>query len=213
MRVIGFILGFLLILGLVRLSYTVNWDFSHWMPARQKPASTSLQPSASLMPPPSEENADSLADTVDSGNKEVQPIDIDLSSALTASKESNQSAAPQQPVAETKSSLSLEVVRQTHSPVSPEAHAEARVSQAPIRQSLEDKKWQSFWKPFSTPGSAQGFARSITEKTGLEVKVIRVKAGQYEVAFAYSDAEDRVADTRLIERELGLRLEITRKRP
>ncbi len=215
MRVIGFILGFLLILGLVRLSYTMNWDFSHWMPARQKPSSTSFQPPAVQTPQSLAENTDGLTDTVDDDNDEVQPIDIDSSSASTTPKGTDQSGELQLPVAETEPSLpisSLET-RQTSSPVAAEAHAGARISQAPTKQGFEGKQWQSFWKPFSTPGSAQGFARTITQRTGLEVKVIRVRAGQYEVAFPYSDVADRVANTRLIEREMGLKLEFPGKRP
>jgi|GEM_PF-4672374 len=135
------------------------------------------------------------------------PFDVNLSSWMVAWKKSSdqvQGAVPPSPPA----TLSPRPVsQQTPLPQLSRLAAEAQRSPSPTPG--RSKKWQPFWKPFSTRGSAQGFARNIAEKTGLEVEPRRVRPGLYEVVFSYGDEEERVANARLIEHELGLKLKLS----
>ena len=54
----------------------------------------------------------------------------------------------------------------------------------------EETRWYSFWNPFRTEIAARGFVTQLEKATGLDYRVVKIKTGVYEVAFAYgSDAE------------------------
>ena len=50
--------------------------------------------------------------------------------------------------------------------------------------------WYAFWSPFRSELAANGFVSQLQKTTGLDYRVVRLKAGVYEVAFAYSDDSD-----------------------
>ncbi len=50
-----------------------------------------------------------------------------------------------------------------------------------------DLQWFAFWSPFRSKIAAEGFVSQLQRVTGLDYRVVKVKAGVYEVAFAYSD--------------------------
>ncbi len=60
----------------------------------------------------------------------------------------------------------------------------------PAPESLEDENWYAFWSPFRSEIAANGFVSRLQETTGIDYRVVKVKTGVYEVAFAYSDETD-----------------------
>jgi len=57
------------------------------------------------------------------------------------------------------------------------------------------QNWYAFWSPFRSEIAADGFISELQRTTGLDYRVVKLKPGVYEVAFAYSDPPDR--DTKL----------------
>jgi hypothetical protein len=56
----------------------------------------------------------------------------------------------------------------------------------------DESQWYSFWNPFRSEIAARGFVTQLEKVTGLDYRVVKVKTGVYEVAFAYnSDVERR----------------------
>ena len=52
------------------------------------------------------------------------------------------------------------------------------------------QQWYAFWSPFRSEIAASGFVDQLQRVTGLDYRVVKVKPGVYEVAFAYiEDAE------------------------
>ncbi len=50
-------------------------------------------------------------------------------------------------------------------------------------------QWYAFWSPFRSEIAANGFVAELQRVTGLDYRVVKVKPGVYEVAFAYGDDE------------------------
>ena len=50
--------------------------------------------------------------------------------------------------------------------------------------------WYAFWSPFRSELAANGFVSKLQETTGMDYRVVKVKTGVYEVAFAYTDDAD-----------------------
>jgi hypothetical protein len=63
---------------------------------------------------------------------------------------------------------------------------EAEPEPAPVL----DENWYAFWSPFRSELAANGFVSKLQESTGIDYRVVKIKTGLYEVAFAYSDDED-----------------------
>ncbi len=59
----------------------------------------------------------------------------------------------------------------------------------PIREAT-DQQWYAFWSPFRSKIAADGFVSQLQRTTGLDYRVVKLKPGVYEVAFAYSDDSD-----------------------
>ena len=53
-----------------------------------------------------------------------------------------------------------------------------------------EEHWYAFWSPFRSEIAANGFVTKLQEKTGIDYRVVKVKTGVYEVAFAYTDDAD-----------------------
>jgi hypothetical protein len=68
----------------------------------------------------------------------------------------------------------------------PEPDSEAEPESAPVI----DENWYAFWSPFRSELAANGFVSKLQEATGIDYRVVKIKTGVYEVAFAYSDDED-----------------------
>ena len=56
-------------------------------------------------------------------------------------------------------------------------------------------QWYAFWSPFRSEIAASGFVTQLQRVTGLDYRVVKIKPGVYEVAFAY--AEDAEISTNL----------------
>ena len=50
--------------------------------------------------------------------------------------------------------------------------------------------WYAFWSPFRSRIAADGFVAELQRTTGLDYRVVKLKPGIYEVAFAYTDDAD-----------------------
>ncbi len=55
---------------------------------------------------------------------------------------------------------------------------------------IVEENWYAFWSPFRSELAANGFVSKLQESTGIDYRVVKVKTGVYEVAFAYVDDAD-----------------------
>lgn len=76
----------------------------------------------------------------------------------------------------------------------------------PARPPDVDAHWHSFWNPFRSEIAANGFATRLTAVTGIDYRVVRLKPGSYQVAFAYADDSERASKIAQIEKATGLEL-------
>ena len=61
---------------------------------------------------------------------------------------------------------------------------------APRPEPVPDEHWYAFWSPFRSEIAANGFVARLQQTTGMDYRVVKLKPGVYEVAFAYSDQDD-----------------------
>ena len=66
--------------------------------------------------------------------------------------------------------------------------------------------WYSFWNPFRSEIAANGFVSQLERVTGIDYRVVKVKSGVYEVAFAYYDDSERSTKLSQISAATGLEL-------
>jgi hypothetical protein len=67
-------------------------------------------------------------------------------------------------------------------------------------------QWYSFWNPFRSEIAATGFVSQLEKVTGLDYRVVRVRTGVYEVAFAYDNDVERRTKLSQIAAATGLEL-------
>ena len=67
-------------------------------------------------------------------------------------------------------------------------------------------QWHEFWNPFRSEIAAKGFVSQLEKVTGLDYRIVRVKAGVYEVGFAYGDDAERRLKVAQISAATGLDL-------
>ena len=67
-------------------------------------------------------------------------------------------------------------------------------------------QWYAFWSPFRSEIAANGFVDQLQRVTGLDYRVVKVKPGVYEVAFAYEDDGEITANLSQISAATGLQL-------
>ena len=76
----------------------------------------------------------------------------------------------------------------------PEPDTEALIEQIfsldPVAELPVEDNWYAFWSPFRSELAANGFVSKLQESTGIDYRVVKIKTGLYEVAFAYSDDDD-----------------------
>jgi len=77
---------------------------------------------------------------------------------------------------------------QTKAESEPDPLLEVATDPAVIEQS-----WYAFWSPFRSRIAAEGFVAELQRTTGLDYRVVKLKPGVYEVAFAYTSDSD-IAD-------------------
>ena len=71
---------------------------------------------------------------------------------------------------------------------------------------VEDLQWYSFWNPFRSEIAANGFVSQLEKVTGLDYRVVKIKTGVYEVAFAFADDVERRSKISQISMATGLEL-------
>jgi len=76
----------------------------------------------------------------------------------------------------------------------------------PVVPSESEMRWYSFWNPFRSEIAAKGFVSQLEEVTGLDYRIVKVRAGVYEVAFAYIDDMERMNKLEQISAATGLNL-------
>lgn len=96
-------------------------------------------------------------------------------------------------------------------PVPPETVAAAPGAAPDAAEILPDEpapelRWYAFWSPFRSEIAANGFVDQLQRVTGLDYRVVKVKPGVYEVAFAYEDDQDVTASLSQISAATGLQL-------
>ena len=106
----------------------------------------------------------------------------------------------------------------TTEPAAPQVQADEGDDIAPIAmsfrfappvddaQTLADMQWYSFWNPFRSKIAASGFVSRLEKVTGLDYRIVKVKTGVYEVAFAYNDDDERRSKLSQISAATGLDL-------
>jgi len=68
------------------------------------------------------------------------------------------------------------------------------------------QQWYSFWSPFRSEIAASGFVDQLQRVTGLDYRVVKIKPGVYEVAFAYNDDAEITDSLSQITAATGLQL-------
>lgn len=76
--------------------------------------------------------------------------------------------------------------------IDPDPETEALIEQIfnPGPDDNIEDNWYAFWSPFRSEIAANGFISKLQETTGIDYRVVKVKIGVYEVAFAYVDDAD-----------------------
>lgn len=67
-------------------------------------------------------------------------------------------------------------------------------------------QWYAFWSPFRSEIAASGFVSQLQRVTGLDYRVVKIKPGVYEVAFAYGEDQEIPLNLEQITAATGLRL-------
>ena len=70
------------------------------------------------------------------------------------------------------------------------------------------QQWYAFWSPFRSEIAAAGFVDRLQSVTGLDYRVVKVKPGVYEVAFAYNDDAEITINLSQISTATGLNLAV-----
>ena len=79
-------------------------------------------------------------------------------------------------------------------------------SAIPDAEPAATPQWYAFWSPFRSEVAASGFVDQLQRVTGLDYRIVKVKPGVYEVAFAYQDDQDITANLSQISAATGLQL-------
>lgn len=73
---------------------------------------------------------------------------------------------------------------------SPETEALIEQIFNPGPEVIVEENWYAFWSPFRSEIAANGFVSKLQDTTGIDYRVVKVRTGVYEVAFAYVDDAD-----------------------
>jgi hypothetical protein len=71
-----------------------------------------------------------------------------------------------------------------------EALIEQIFNPGPDSDVVVEENWYAFWSPFRSEIAARGLVAKLQETTGIDYRVVKIKTGVYEVAFAYVDDAD-----------------------
>lgn len=124
----------------------------------------------------------------------------------------SETPAPEPPIAEPPAEVPATAA--VESPAEPVTEPDAPtdepledpVYEAPPPAPAASLQWYAFWSPFRSEVAANGFVDQLQRVTGLDYRVVKVKPGVYEVAFAYEDDQDITASLSQISAATGLQL-------
>ena len=102
-------------------------------------------------------------------------------------------------VAETETETETETEPPVLAATEPEVEPETVEALQP-----DSQQWYAFWSPFRSEIAASGFVTQLQRVTGLDYRVVKIKAGVYEVAFSYSQDEDIPVNLSQISAATGL---------
>ena len=89
----------------------------------------------------------------------------------------------------------------------PELELEPENMAAATVDAIDDlQQWYAFWSPFRSDIAASGFVDQLQKVTGLDYRVVKIKPGVYEVAFAYIDDNEITDNLSQITAATGLQL-------
>jgi hypothetical protein len=110
---------------------------------------------------------------------------------------------PEQDAQETTEDTGEEAEEAVVAPVAWQVVAEQEL---PVVLPESEMRWYSFWSPFRSEIAANGFVSQLEDVTGLDYRIVKVKVGVYEVAFAYIDDTERTNKLEQISAATGLDL-------
>jgi len=119
---------------------------------------------------------------------------------------------PERPVPDSVTGAELEPARNVPDRSSEEAVEEVveTAAEEPDTERIEVaqdmQQWYAFWSPFRSEIAATGFVTQLQRVTGLDYRVVKVKNGVYEVAFAYSNDDEIMSNLSQISAATGLQL-------
>ena len=89
-----------------------------------------------------------------------------------------------------------------------ESIAASKIEEATEQQDIfnPQQHWHEFWNPFRSELAARGFVSRLEKVTGLDYRVVKVKAGVYQVGFAYANDDERRVKISQISAATGLDL-------
>ena len=70
----------------------------------------------------------------------------------------------------------------------------------------DELQWYSFWNPFRSEIAARGFVTQLEKVTGLDYRVVKIRTGVYEVAFAFDNDSEKRSKLSQISAATGLDL-------
>lgn len=118
-----------------------------------------------------------VADTIDDPEPAAEPAPVpEVLSEPPAAAQAPEAEEVPEPAAE----------------LAPDPETEALIEQIfnPIPEPVPEENWYAFWSPFRSEIAARGFVSKLQQTTGIDYRVVKVKTGVYEVAFAYVDDAD-----------------------
>ncbi len=145
---------------------------------------------------------DSVSDTIESVTADIEAIGNNMAdeiSEIVAQLETEEPPTEQSVIFETE-----EPEPPLTPPLQDEAVVEAASAPDPIIEN--DMRWYSFWNPFRSEIAANGFVTQLEKVTGLDYRVVKIKAGVYEVTFAYQNDTERRTKLTQISSATGLDL-------
>ena len=122
--------------------------------------------------------------------------------------ESEQTTAPPAPVETINRAID-------EAPEAPGGVTAEAIEQPPVDEEPEPfepepletmQQWYAFWSPFRSEVAAAGFVDQLQRVTGLDYRVVKVKTGVYEVAFAYRSDDEITVNLSQISAATGLNL-------
>ncbi len=145
---------------------------------------------------------DSVPDTLDTVRIDIEAIGNNMADEISEIVE--QLETVEAPAEQT-------VKFETEAPAPPvtaqlQDEAVAEVTLAPEPLIENDMRWHSFWNPFRSEIAANGFVTQLEKVTGLDYRVVKIKAGVYEVTFAYQNDTERRTKLTQISSATGLDL-------